>query len=195
MYKRQFNVPWVNTTTGVNAPEFYRNAANYTAWIESISAGVNDHGALTGLTDDDHPQYQTNELASSTLADHAYSGTIITGTAGEALAIGNTVYLDSNGKYYKTDANSETTMFCVGISTEAISLDAAGEILLEGYLRDDSWSGWTVGSESPLYVSGTAGDMTQTPPNISGDQVQIIGYPIASKIIAFDPDSTVVEIN
>ena len=186
---------WLNATTAVNAPEFYRNAANYTAWIESIVGEVTDHGALTGLTDDDHPQYQTKELISSGLADHAYSGTTITGTAGEALVIGNLVYIDSDGKYYMTDANSPTTMFCIGVSTETISQDSTGKILLEGYLRDDSWSGWTIGSESPLFVSGTAGSLTQTLPSTSGDQVQIVGYAIAPKIIRFDPDSTVVEIS
>jgi len=189
-----FNVPWFNASTGIDTPQYYRSGQNYTAWVESIS-GVSDHGDLTGLSDDDHPLYQTEELTSSGLADHAYSGSTVTGTAGEALAIGNTVYLDSDGKYYKTDANSSTTMFCVGISTETISQDSTGNILVEGYLRDDTWSGWTIGSEYPLYVSWNAGEITQTLPNTSGDQVQIIGYPIASKIIRFDPDSTVVEIS
>lgn len=49
---------WVNSTVGVNTIEYYRNGQNYTAWIESISGGgVTDHGALTGLSDDDHNQY------------------------------------------------------------------------------------------------------------------------------------------
>jgi hypothetical protein len=38
-------------------------------WIPSTpSAGVTDHGALTGLADDDHPQYLTTTAGTATLA-------------------------------------------------------------------------------------------------------------------------------
>lgn len=52
-----FNVPWFNASTGVNAPEFYRNDDNYTALLEGLVGGVSDHGDLTGLGDDDHSLY------------------------------------------------------------------------------------------------------------------------------------------
>lgn len=48
---------WVNTTVGVNTPQYYRNGQNFTEWVESISGGLSDHGALTGLEDDDHLLY------------------------------------------------------------------------------------------------------------------------------------------
>lgn len=53
------NFDWGNFSTGINAPDYFWNDMNYSAWIESISGGggVTDHGELTGLEDDDHTQY------------------------------------------------------------------------------------------------------------------------------------------
>ena len=39
----------------INATEYYRNDANYTAWIEAQI--ITDHGGLNGLGDDDHSLY------------------------------------------------------------------------------------------------------------------------------------------
>jgi hypothetical protein len=53
------NFPWLNASVGIGAPEFYRGIQNYTEFLESLigEGGVSDHGALTGLLDDDHPIY------------------------------------------------------------------------------------------------------------------------------------------
>lgn len=45
-----FNFPWLNATQGVNAPYYYQNGVLF-------SGGETDHGALTGLSDNDHGQY------------------------------------------------------------------------------------------------------------------------------------------
>ncbi len=45
-----------------------------------------------------------------------------------------------------------------------------------------------------VYASGTAGEMTQTPPNTTGDQVQVLGYAATAKIIYFNPNLMVLEL-
>jgi len=48
------------TAKDITSDEFYRTGiGNYSAWIESLAVGggVTDHGALTGLSDDDHSIY------------------------------------------------------------------------------------------------------------------------------------------
>ena len=199
-----YNLPWFNASVGVNAPDYYLDGTlNLTAWIEAEIAAVeggagHTHNQDLNTTDDvAFSSVAANILLQDDLSLNAtFSGDYITGTAGEKLWFGETVYLDSDGEYYKTDADSATTMYCVAICAESsIAADGSGYFLLEGYIRNDGWSGWTVGTESPLYVSTTLGALTQTVPSGSGDQVQIIGYPVASKIIRFDPDSTVIEIS
>jgi len=170
-FDQDLNVADNATFNSVDVSEFYLNDENRTGFL---------------WYRDDTP---------SGLSDHEFSGDFIYGTAGENLAIGELTFLDSDGKYWKSDSNSSTKMYVVAMALESITADASGKLLIDGYLRDDTWSGWTVGSESPLYVGWSGGDISQTVPNTSGDQVQIIGYAIASKIIRFDPDSTTVEIN
>lgn len=182
----------LNASEGTITPWLELDGDNRTEW--PTGGGETDHGSLTGLEDDDHPQYLLKELASSGLSDHGYSGTTITGVAGENLVLGNVVFLESTGKYWKADCNLTTKMYAVAIAVETINADATGTFLIEGYLRDDSWTAWTVGSETPLMVGWTEGTLTQTLPSSTGDQLQRVGYPIASKIIRFDPDSTVIEL-
>jgi len=52
--------------------KLYRS--NGTAW-EQLTAGVSDHGALTGLGDDDHPQYATDtDLTTHAASNHVTNG-------------------------------------------------------------------------------------------------------------------------
>lgn len=115
-----------------------------------------------------------NILLNGEPSDGTYSGFARTGTAGEDLAAGAVVYLKSDGKYYNAKADSSTTMPAVGIAPAAISNTNTGTIVKWGYVGKSSWT-WTVGGA--LYVSAaTAGLMTQTAPNTTGQYVQIVGH-------------------
>lgn len=134
-------------------------------------------------------------LLDSSLADDSYSGVTITGTAGEDLAFGDVCYRKSDGKYWKADANQATTMPGVVLCLQAIdeSVSATGEFLKYGFIRDDSWTAWTVGGL--LYVSAAAtGAMVQTAPSGAGDQVQVLGYAYSAKVIFFNPSYVMVEV-
>jgi len=170
------------------------------------------HGSLTGVgVSDHHTRYADSEAVSAVEAaglalasgkrveliqalttDHTWSGITATMTAGEALAIGNAVYTKSDGKMGKANASAVSTMPNVALATGTISQDAAGEFLLSGFMRDDTWA-WTPGGF--LYVGTTAGELTQTRPSGSGHQVQVVGVAITADIVLFNPSYELVEIS
>lgn len=108
-------------------------------------------------------------------SDDTGSGITISLTAGEALTIGDVVYYKSDGKVWKTDADSTTTMPAIGIALATVSAEASVSVLLYGIYRDDSRYNWgTVGGT--LYVDiTTSGGLTQTMPTGTDDVIQIMG--------------------
>lgn len=125
--------------TDLDAP-VWRNAAN-TGWVEGMTGsggGVTDHGALTGLGDDDHTQYlnqtrgdlrysqigHTHAYLTQATADalyatlsHTHSGLVPTGgTTGQALV------KTSNSNYVMAwaDVSSGSGAFDYGSITAAV---------------------------------------------------------------------------
>jgi len=128
----------------------------------------------------------TGILIPNTLtADTKYSGTTMTGTAGENVAFGNVCYMKSDGKLWKADANGTGTYPAKVIALGTISADASGTFLVLGKVRNDAWN-WTIGGN--IYLSTTAGDMTQTAPSATDEVIQVLGtaFPNADTIL-FNP--------
>ena len=139
------------------------------------------------------PHKVQNELGNpSLLVDHGYKGTTFLYTANETLAMGQVVFIASNGTAALADADASTTVPGVAIALGAASAGSTLTCLLEGVMRDDSWLTLTTGGY--IYVSTTSGNITQTAPSGSGDQVQQIGIAIGTKIIKLQPDSTIIEL-
>lgn len=93
----------------------------------------------------------------------------ISGTAGEALAAGDVVYLSDGsggrtaGRWYKGDADftyASSDIQAIGFAIEAISSAASGSIRVGG--RMTGLTGLTAGTV--YYISATAGGLTATPP-------------------------------
>lgn len=93
----------------------------------------------------------------------------ISGTAGEAIAAGECIYLSegdgsrTSGRWYLADADndySSSTANSLGFATAAIASGEDGEILISGRL--EGFSGLTAGTL--YFVSATAGDITSTGP-------------------------------
>jgi hypothetical protein len=124
-------------------------------------------------------------------ADHTVSGLTVKMTVGETVVFGDFLYMKSDGKLWKSDATDETTMPIIAMAAAGISADAAGVVLLNGFIRDDSYD-WTVGTE--IVGSVTAGEATQTVPSGSGEQVQRIGMATHADRFLFNPSLDVVEI-
>ena len=160
---------------------------------------VVDHGSIGGLADDDHTQY-VDTAGSRTWAlpqpttDGLYRGIVITGTAGENCTYGDLVYLKSDGKFWMTDADAESTaggLLLALVASATISANATGNYLLWGTFCETDWA-WTVGSA--LYVSTAAGDMTHTRPSGTADIVRAVGYAYHADAIFFRPSQAWVTI-
>lgn len=110
------------------------------------------------------------------------SGDYVNETAGETLGKHTLVYRGVDGYWYLADADTAATMPVLGITMSAIPANRKGEVLLEGYIGDSSWT-WTGGAE--VYASTTAGELTQTMPTGVGDVVQVVAIAVESTIIQF----------
>lgn len=116
--------------------------------------------------------------------DASFSGVTTTMTVGESVTFGDALYIKSDGKLWLGDADAETTTPVIALATGSADADDEIEVLLCGFMRNDSWN-WTVGSE--IYVSETAGDITQTAPSDTGDVVQIVGIATHADRMYFNP--------
>jgi hypothetical protein len=127
-------------------------------------------------------------------ADLAYSGVVRTVTAGENLAFGDLVYLTTSTGVIvnKADADASTSVGDLFICLGTINDGSSGLVLVEGFIRHDTWN-WT----SPglaLYVSTSVGTAQEAAPSGSGDQVQKIGYSWSADIIHFKPSIDITEV-
>ena len=133
-----------------------------------------------------------HSLLVSLANDESFSGKFIEGVAGEALAIGDVCRHDqSENKWYKADADATATSDgMLAMATGTIAQDATGVLLLEGFVRYDTWN-WTIDDTlRHLYVDTTPGSPTQTAPSGSGEVVRGVGYPMTADIAYFHPDNS-----
>lgn len=154
------------------------------------------------LEDDENPtlsedldlNHNSIEILPKPIKDHSSSGLVGKHTTGEGLVFGELCYYKSDGKYWKTDADAEsTTKGDLAICIKGkINADTTYKFLEWGYIRDDSWS-FTKGAE--LYVSTTAGGITETAPSTTTEYVRIIGYAHETNIVKFFPDNTYIKVS
>jgi len=121
-----------------------------------------------------------------------YTGITTAGTAGYAQTVGDLVYLDpTDSRWEKTDANSASAADgdargMLGIVVVAGAADGnACTILLNGTFCATART-WTV--NNPIYVSETAGDMTQTQPTATDVVIRIVGSALSADEMYFNPD-------
>lgn len=112
-------------------------------------------------------------------------GTVETNTFGLSAAL----VMNTDGNYENADADVIAKMPCVALALETGTGNK--KILLQGYITNEAWS-WTPGQ--PVYVSSTTGELTQTAPSSSGQQVQIVGYASKTNTIYFNPNLMLLEI-
>jgi hypothetical protein len=128
-------------------------------------------------------------------ADGKYTGITVTGTAGYAQTYGDLVYLDpTDSRWEKTDANSAAAADGdargnVGFVVVAGAADGnACTILLQGIIRADAaFPALTV--NNPVYISETAGAVTQTKPTTTDAVIRCIGFALTADEINFNPSS------
>jgi hypothetical protein len=64
-------------------------------------------------------------------------------------------------------------------------------MMVRGYFRNSAWS-FTPGDI--LYLSTTAGSITNVQPSGSGDIVRVVGFAIAADTIYFNPSNEWIEL-
>lgn len=133
------------------------------------------------------------------LGNKEYVGTTRLIPFANTAALGDVVYVDSNGKAGSAQANSLTTLPAVYMALEDVLLaDVLAAtpmlVLVKGYLRNDAWVARTVGGAAAMFYldDAFAGAMAQVVAG-PGNYIQALGYAIAPKIVAWRPDITWAE--
>tara|TARA_R110000823_G_scaffold96385_1_gene209823 strand:- start:204 stop:1247 length:1044 start_codon:yes stop_codon:yes gene_type:complete len=124
-------------------------------------------------------------------ADHTFTGLSAQMLAGGTIAAFDLVCIHTTTQeVVEADASAYATARVIGIAPAAISDTATGTVLLQGFIRDDSWS-WTAGST--LYLSETAGAMTHTAPSTDGAFVLVVGVALSPDVVYINPSMDVIE--
>ena len=129
------------------------------------------------------------QLDATLSADEKWSGTTIAATAGATLAVGDTCYLASSGKWVLNDGilDGTDTGFNkkLGICVLASTDTNPTEILLDGVIASAAFPAFTVGS--PVYLSDTAGDLVVAQPSTTNFAIRIVGYAVSATVLHFQP--------
>lgn len=154
--------------------------------LDQLAARVTEVEGATGVAG----QYPADGTPGT---DDTWQGRAITGVnAGATIAQWEAVYMGSGGEWLLADASADTTAPARGIAIEAGTDNNPMGVLTEGVVRNDAWA-WTPGGA--LYLSETAGALTQTAPTTSGAIVQQVGWAISADVayIAIG-DATYIEV-
>ena len=125
--------------------------------------------------------------------DHTAHGIIFTFQASGAYDFGQVLRAGANGQVGLADADDAYAP-AIGISVNAAqSVDGEPiDVLTHGIARDDTWN-WTAGGT--LYVSTTAGGLTQTKPSGDDDYVQIMGEALSDDTAFIMPSMTYITVD
>jgi hypothetical protein len=152
------------TTLNVFTRERDENGTQHVVRLADLSGSV-DAGALA--EDDD-----------------TYQGDVITGyLAGAALAQWETVYMGGSSTWLLADGNGSGTYPARGLAVAATDSGDAAIILTKGVVRNDAWN-WTPGGN--LYLSNTAGALTQSATVTSGERLQMVGFALTADKALFN---------
>ena len=102
---------------------------------------------------------------------------------GSSVTFGQVLYIYTDGSLRLADADFEA-YHVVAMAAESITAGNTGKVLLYGFAYN---SAWTWGYNSPLFLSTTAGAITETSPTASGDRVQVLGRSYGADWIFFNP--------
>lgn len=126
-------------------------------------------------------------------ADGKYTGITVTATAGYTQSFGDLAYLDpTDSRWEACDANSAAgadgdARGMLGMVVVPGTDGSACTILLSGIIRADAkFPTFTI--NNPIYVSETAGAVTQTQPTTTDVVIRIVGAAITADEMYFNPD-------
>ena len=157
------------------------NAGTYSFIVQdsdsSVVFSLNSDGELSVTSiDADLLDTLTVDTTADGLNDDTYTGAIVLKmTAGEVITQWDAVYYDfTTGEIYQADADAAGEFPAVGVAVAAGTDGNALTVLKSGFVRNDGWN-WSAGA---IYLSDTAGGLTQTAPSTSGDAHQLVGFAV-----------------
>lgn len=155
---------------GTNADSVPTLSSTSTLTNKTLAAPIIDY-VVEPPTDDTYEGITTNDI-----------------NAGATIAQWEAVYLDSTPDWNLTDASAAATAGGVMIALATESGTAANplRVLLSGIARNDGWT-WTAGG--PIYLSETAGALTQTAPTTASSVTRIVGYALSDDAIYWNPSN------
>lgn len=169
-----------------------RTTAQYKTDLALVKAdvGLGNVDNTSDATKNSATATLTNKTVSLTAAhgsDDTYEGLQIPGlnnTGG--VTQWDAVYLNGSSQWALADANGTNTFPARGLAVATVSTGNATTVLIRGTVRNDAWN-WTPGGT--IYLSTTAGGLTQTAPSGSGDKIQAVGFALTADIAFFDFNS------
>lgn len=174
---------WAGITPGANVGTFLAtpSSANLLAALtDETGTGAAVFGTAPTIN---NPKI---DLDASNASDDTYSGIQLSGrvAASGGLTQWDCCYINTSSEIALADANGSGTYPAIGLAAGTVSGAAAAIVITHGPVRNDAWS-WTVGGV--IYLSATAGGLTQTAPSTSGDKVQVIGVAISADEMFVNP--------
>lgn len=154
----------------------------------------NGTSAITGSTDVELASGESVNINTPLLTG---GNLTITGLSAEMLAGGAIGAMDAvcihtvTKEIVVADASVVATARAIGFAPSAISDTATGTILLQGFVRNDTWN-WTTGGA--IYLSETSGSVTQTAPTTSGAFLQVVGVALSPDVMYFNPSMDIIEL-
>lgn len=131
-------------------------------------------------------------LDASQASDDNYAGITIDGRNNSGgVTQWDAVYINGSSEFVIADANGSGTYPAVGLAVGTVAGGGATTVITHGVVRNDGWT-WTVGGV--IYLSTTAGGLTQTAPSTSGDKVQVMGIAISADEMLVMPQLTYITI-
>lgn len=133
-------------------------------------------------------RYAQSELTPRTF-DGDYQGITQWGTSGVSVTYGDLLYLDdADGTWKLADANlGETYDKKLGMATRTTGANESIKVLIFGVIRADSaFPTFTPGK--PVFMSETAGDVSNSKPTTSGAAHRIVGFADTADTLSFQPD-------
>jgi|GEM_PF-6957703 len=166
---------------------------NFNELLDTPSAYSGNYGKIVRVNDSENGlEFSKTVNVRNSLDDGDYSGTTTHGVAGEELMFGDHVILNLDSKWIKTTAITEDrTDGHIGIVVTSGVLDDNITLLLNGYIRNDSWN-FSVGDST--YVSTTSGELTTSEPTEPEELVRRVGHARSENTLWYSPDNTFIKL-
>lgn len=146
------------------------------------SAGAGDSGKI--------PSLDAAGKLDSTFMPTGFGADTLSLTAGETLAAGDVVYVDSAGEAFKADADASAKA-AMGFVLAGITASASGTV----YFGSGLITGLSSLTPGAVYfLSSTAGGITTTAPTGTGKIQQQVGYAVNSTTLYFEPQQPILLI-